>query len=101
MTRKSARRKNPTKEEIDAIEPDPGPDQELTLGNRFGALDGLKRAEIFHLHNPEDCKRYHEIINEKDRYMVLESDATWNKDKGMVIGRSIFLLYVDRHAEPK
>lgn len=101
MTRKPTRRKNPTREEIDAIEQDPEPDQELTLGNRFGSLDGLKRAEIFHLHHPEDHERYHEIINDKDRYMVLESDATWNKDKGMVIGRSIFLLYVDRLAEPK
>lgn len=100
MTRKSVRRKNPTKEEVAAIEPDPVSDPELTLGNRLGALDGLKRAEIFHLHIPGDCQRYHEIINEKDRYMILESDATWDKEKGKVIGRSIFLLYVDRHAAP-
>jgi len=93
------RRRKPTKEELAAIEPDPAPVNDRTLDNRFGSSEGLKRAEIFHLHQEGDNQRYHEIINNPDRYMVLEHEATWNKDKGMVIGRSMFVLYVDRFAK--
>ena len=65
------------------------------------SAEGAKRAELFRIHNPVDSERYHEIINNTDQYTVLDSDHTWDKDKGSTIGLTIFLFYVDRFAEKK
>jgi len=95
------RRQKPTKEELSGIEPIQKPEaDDRTLSSRLGS-GGRKYAEIFHLHLPSDNIKYHEIINNQDRYTVLETEFTWNKDKGSVIGLTFYLRYVDRDAEPE
>jgi hypothetical protein len=91
-------RLNPSLDEIAAIEEERR--QARTLDGRASA-EGLKKAELFRIHSPADSAKYHEIINNKDQYTVLDSDHTWDKDKGSTIGLTIFLFYVDRFAEKK
>jgi len=91
-------RKNPTIEEMAAIEQET--EDARTLDSRV-VSDGVKKAELFHLQYPADAARYHEIINNRDQYVILESDFTWDKEKGSTVGVTIFLFYVDRFAETK
>jgi hypothetical protein len=91
-------RTHPTLDEIAAVEEEGR--QARTLDGRTSA-EGVKRAELFRIQDPEDSARYHEIINNQDQYTVLDSDHTWDKDKGSTIGLTIFLFYVDRFAEKK
>lgn len=93
------RRKKPTKEELDAIKPDKNPEpDDLTLSSRLGNQGGRKLVRLFNI--PGDSDEYHEIINSSDRYTVIEQVGAWNKDKGMVVGRTICLFYVDRFPDP-
>ena len=87
-------RKNPTIEEMAAIEQETS--DARTLSSKVTS-DGVKKAELFHL--PLEQERYHAIINDRDRYVILESDFTWDKEKGSTVGVTIFLFYVDRFAE--
>ena len=98
-----ARRSKPTVEELAAIEPTPP--REDILSRSAGASDGVKFARLFRLfidsEDSPDYHEYHQIINDPDRFVILDQDQTWDKDKGSTVGITVFLFYVDRFAGPK
>lgn len=95
-----ARRSKPTPEELTSIEPRPH-DPGILSKSRSNERKHTRLFKITYAGGGgKDFEEYHEILNNRDRYVILDAEQTWDKDKGSTLGVTILLSYVDRFSDP-